>query len=168
MLTTSVMGIAKSHAQAQGALDALLSGGFVTADFSVLFEPPPGAVLECEVFDVVVGVRTLALPDGRSVCAAGPLRGALEGLGAQGLQPNDGARALPFALEAVGLSRGRATQVASSLEGGAVLLVVHCDAMREQRRAHALFGRAGLHTFALPVREQRWFDAQLPLEGAVP
>lgn len=161
------MGIAKSHAQAQEALDALLSGGFVTADFSVLFAPPAGEAPPGEAFGVVVGLRTLALPDAPKVCAAGPLRAALEGLGAKGLQPRGGAGALPGALEAAGLSEGSAAQVAQALAGGAVLLVVHGEELREQQRAHALLGRAGLHTFALPAQEQRWLDAQLPLEGAV-
>ena len=157
---TAVFGLYGTVAQAERAVDALVSAGFSNADVSVLMadkqgtrdfahekqtKAPEGAATGAAAggtvggtLGLLAGIGALAIPDVGPFIAAGPIMGTLAGLGVGGAVGG-----LVGALVGLGIPEYEAKRYEGRLKEGGVLLSAHCDTADEIKRAKELLKRTG-------------------------
>ena len=157
---TAVFGIYGSSAQAERAVDRILTEGFTQNDVSVLLpdtqsskefahekntKAPEGTTAGVTTGGVVggtlgllAGIGALSIPGLGPFIAAGPIMGALAGLGVGGAVGG-----LIGALVGMGIPEYEAKRYEGRVKGGGVLLSVHCDTSNEISRAKDLLKMTG-------------------------
>jgi len=146
---TAVFGIYKGIMQAEGAVDHIMSAGFSSNDISVLLpdnqstkqfahekntKAPEGTTTGATTGGVVdgtlgllAGVGALAIPGVGPFIAAGPIMGALVGMG---------------------IPEYEAKRYEGRVKDGGVLLSVHCETSDEISRAKELLKATGAEDIA--------------------
>jgi len=149
---TAVFGIYKNIAEAERAVDYVVSTGFSNNDISVLLpdvqtsrefahekntKAPEGTTTGAATGGVLggalgllAGIGALAIPGVGPFIAAGPIMGALAGLGVGGTVGG-----LIGALVGLGIPEYEAKRYEGRVKSGGVLLSVHCDSSDEISRA---------------------------------
>ena len=162
---TSVFGIYGSVAQAERAVDALVTDRFSTSDVSVLLpdnqstrdfahekatKAPEGTTTGVATggtiggtLGLLAGIGALAIPGVGPFIAAGPIMGALAGLGVGGAVGG-----LVGALVGMGIPEYEAKRYEGRVQNGGVLLSVHCDTSEEIKRAKEVLKRTGAEDIA--------------------
>jgi hypothetical protein len=162
---TAVFGIYKSAAQAELAVDRIMTAGFSNNDISVLLpdtqnsrefahekntKAPEGTTTGVTTGGVVggalgllAGIGALAIPGVGPFIAAGPIMGALAGLGVGGAVGG-----LIGALVGMGIPEYEAKRYEGRVKAGGVLLSVHCDTSDEISRAKDLLKATGAEDIA--------------------
>jgi hypothetical protein len=157
---TAAFGIYSSTAQAERAVDRLISGGFSGDDISVLMPDskgskdfahekntklPEGTTTGVTTGGVVggtlgllAGIGALAIPGVGPFIAAGPIMGALAGLGVGGTVGG-----IIGALVGMGIPEYEAKRYEGRLKEGGVLVSIHCDSSEEVGRAKNLLKETG-------------------------
>jgi hypothetical protein len=157
---TAVFGIYQSGAQAEKAVDQIVSAGFSNNDISVLLpdnksskefahekntKAPEGTAAGVTTGGVVggtlgllVGIGALAIPGLGPFIAAGPIMASLAGLGVGGAVGG-----LIGALVGMGIPEYEAKRYEGRVKDGGVLLSVHCDTADEISRAKDLLKATG-------------------------
>ncbi len=157
---TAAFGIYKSRADAERAVDSLISAGFSNSDISVLLSDQQsskefahekntkapegtttGAVSGGAVggtLGLLAGIGALAIPGVGPFIAAGPIMGALAGLGVGGAVGG-----LVGALVGMGIPEYEAKRYEGHMKEGGVLLSVHCDSSEEVGRAKDVLKQTG-------------------------
>jgi hypothetical protein len=157
---TAVFGIFKTTAQAERAVDMLISAGFRSDDISVLApdqrttkdfaaekntKAPEGATTGAAAggaiggtLGLLAGIGALAIPGLGPFIAAGPIMGALAGLGAGAATGG-----LIGALVGMGIPEYEAKRYEGHLKDGGVLLSVHCDNSEWVSKAKEILKNAG-------------------------
>src|SRR5467141_2470660 len=157
---TAVFGIYSSREAAERAADAIVNAGFSPADISVLLpenlgnrsigtekstKAPEGATaggstgaLLGGTLGLLAGIGALAIPGVGPLIAAGPIMGALAGLGVGGAVGG-----IVGALVGLGIPEYEAKRYEGRLKEGGVLLSVHCDTSEEIVRAKEILKRTG-------------------------
>src|ERR1700683_185838 len=149
----AVFGIHGTRSGAEKAADALIRGGFPTADISVLLpenlggtkdmgtekatKAPEGAAAGATTggiiggtLGVLAGIGLLAIPGLGPFIAAGPIMAGLAGLGVGGAVGG-----VTGALIGMGIPEYEAKRYEGRLQKGGILLSVHCDTSDEIKRA---------------------------------
>jgi hypothetical protein len=148
----AVFGIYASPASAENAVDNLLALGFSNSDISVLLpdddstrafahekntKAPEGTATGVTAGGVIggtlgllAGIGVLAIPGVGPLIAAGPIMGALAGLGVGGTVGG-----IVGALVGMGIPEYEAKRFEGAVKGGGTLLSVHCDTSDEISRA---------------------------------
>jgi hypothetical protein len=141
---TAVYGIYKSRATAEAAVDRLIVSGFRTEDISVLMQDnagtkdfaheketkapegtTTGAVAGGAIggtLGLLAGIGALAIPGLGPFIAAGPIMGALAGIGSGGVVGG-----IIGALIGMGIPEYEAKRYEGRIKEGGILLSVHCD-----------------------------------------
>jgi hypothetical protein len=155
---TAVFGIYATAADAERAVETLITAGFANADISVLMpdsrttrdfaheketKAPEGTTVGVTsggvlggTLGVLVGIGALAIPGLGPLIAAGPIVAGLAGLGVGGAVGG-----LVGALVGMGIPEYEAKRYEGRVKNGGVLLSVHCDSSEAVRRAkHTLEG----------------------------
>jgi hypothetical protein len=149
---TAVFGIYSTPAAAENAVDNLLSLGFSNSDISVLLpdddstrafahekstKAPEGTATGVTTGGVIggtlgllAGIGVLAIPGVGPLIAAGPIMGALAGLGVGGTVGG-----IVGALVGMGIPESEAKRFEGAVKEGGTLLSVHCDTSDEISRA---------------------------------
>src|SRR5258706_9495382 len=149
---TAVFGIYRDRQHAEQAVDALRVAGFRNSDVSALLpdnvgtkdfahekntKAPEGTTTGGTSGAVVggalgwlAGIGALAIPGVGPFIAAGPIMGALAGLGGGGAVGG-----LIGALVGMGIPEYEAKRYEGRLKEGGVLLSVHCNSLEEISRA---------------------------------
>ena len=149
---TAVFGIFDSRAQAEQAVDGLISAGFRSDEISALAPDQRGArELATEkntkapegvttgataggaiggTLGLLAGIGALAIPGLGPFIAAGPIMGALAGVGAGAATGG-----LIGALVGMGIPEYEAKRYEGRVMNGGLLLSVHCDTSDEIDRA---------------------------------
>jgi hypothetical protein len=162
---TAVFGIYPSVAQAERAVDTLVSERFSNADISVLLpdrqgskdfahekhtKAPEGTTTGVATggtiggtLGLLAGIGALAIPGLGPFIAAGPIMGALAGLGVGGAVGG-----LVGALVGMGIPEYEAKRYEGRVKNGGVLLSVHCDTSEEITRAKDTLKRTGAEDIA--------------------
>ena len=162
---TAVFGIYANTTAAESAVDQLISVGFSNDDVSVLMsdvagtkefahekatKAPEGTAVGVTTGGVVggtlgllAGIGALAIPGVGPLIAAGPIMGALAGLGVGGAV--DG---LVGALVGMGIPEYEAKRYEGRVKDGGVLLSVHCDTSEEISRAKDTLKATGAEDIA--------------------
>ena len=144
----AVFGIYHSANEAERAVDHLLSAGFTNADISVLLpdddstrafahekntKAPEGTATGVTAGGVIggtlgllAGIGALAIPGVGPLIAAGPIMGALAGLGFGGAVGG-----IVGALVGMGIPEYEARRYEGHVKDGGTLLSVHCDSISE-------------------------------------
>jgi hypothetical protein len=157
---TAAFGIYRTRADAERGVDALTSAGFSSQDISVLFpdkegshefahekntKAPEGTTTGVisggavgGTLGLLAGMGALAIPGLGPFIAAGPIMGALGGLGAGGAIGG-----IVGALVGMGIPEYEAKRYEGRLRDGGVLLSVHCDNSDEVGRAKDVLERTG-------------------------
>lgn len=157
---TAAFGIYKTSAQAERAVDSLVSAGFSNADISVLLpdnqsskefahekntKAPEGTATGVAAggalggtLGLLAGIGSLAIPGIGPFIAAGPIMGALAGLGVGGAVGG-----LVGALVGMGIPEYEAKRYEGRVKDGGVLLSVHCDTSEEVSRAKDVLKQTG-------------------------
>src|SRR5216684_4057640 len=157
---TAVFGIYPNVEQAEHAVDTLVNERFSNADISVLLpdsqgskdfahekhtKAPEGTTTAVAAggtiggtLGLLAGIGALAIPGVGPLIAAGPIMGALAGLGVGGAVGG-----LVGALVGMGIPEYEAKRYGGRLKEGGVLLSVHCDTSEEIARAKELLKRTG-------------------------
>jgi hypothetical protein len=157
---TAVFGIYPSAAQAEQAVDTLVSERFDNADISVLMpdhaastdfahekhtKAPEGATTGVAAggtiggtLGLLAGIGALAIPGVGPFIAAGPIMGALAGLGLGGAVGG-----LVGALVGMGIPEYEAKRYEGRIREGGVLLSVHCDSSEDITRAEQILKGTG-------------------------
>jgi hypothetical protein len=157
---TAVFGIYANVAQAERAVDALVSARFSNNDISVLLpdnesskdfahekhtKAPEGTTTGVAAggtiggtLGLLAGIGALAIPGVGPFIAAGPIMGALAGLGVGGAVGG-----LVGALVGMGIPEYEAKRYEGRVKDGGVLLSVHCDTSEEITRAKEILKRTG-------------------------
>jgi hypothetical protein len=158
--TKSVFGIYSNVSQADGAVDALVSGGFSNSDVSLLMsdnqgskdfaaekntKAPEGTTAGVAAggaiggtLGLLAGIGALAIPGVGPLIAAGPIMGALAGLGVGGAVGG-----IVGALVGMGVPEYEAKRYAGRIKEGGVLLSVHCDTSDQIDRAKRILEETG-------------------------
>src|SRR5450432_1585330 len=145
---TAVFGIYRSSAQAERAVDRIVSAGFSNNDISVLLpdahsskefahekstKAPEGTTTGVTAGGVIggtlgllAGIGALAIPGVGPLIAAGPIMGALAGLGVGGTVGG-----LVGALVGMGIPEYEAKRYEGRVKEGGILVSVHCDSSEE-------------------------------------
>jgi hypothetical protein len=177
---TAVFGIYKSSAQAELAVDRILTAGFSNNDISVLLpdsrsskefahekntKAPEGTTTGVTTGGVVggtlgllAGIGALAIPGVGPFIAAGPIMGALAGLGVGGAVGG-----LIGALVGMGIPEYEAKRYEGRVKDGGVLLSVHCDTSDEITRAKELLKMTGAEDIASTGEESASKDRAEPV-----
>lgn len=156
----AVFGIYNSTSDAERAVDALLRAGFSNNDISVLLpddkstrefahqkdtKAPEGTTTGGVAGGVIggtlgllAGIGALAIPGIGPFIAAGPIMGALAGLGAGGVVGG-----VIGALVGMGIPEYEAKRYEGRLKKGGVLLSVHCNTSDEIKRAEDMLKGTG-------------------------
>jgi hypothetical protein len=162
---TSVFGIYSSVAQAERAVDTLVTAGFSSSDISVLLpdhrgtkdfahekdtKAPEGTTTGVTAGGVIggtlgilAGIGALAIPGFGPFIAAGPIMAGLAGLGVGGAVGG-----LIGALVGMGIPEYEAKRYEGRLKTGGVLLSAHCDTSEEISRAKELLKQTGAEDIA--------------------
>jgi len=157
---TAVFGIYRNSAEAERAVDSLVSAGFPNSDISVLLpdkqssnefahekntKAPEGTTTGVVsggavggTLGLLAGIGALAIPGLGPFIAAGPIMGALAGLGVGGAVGG-----LVGALVGMGIPEYEAKRYEGRIKDGGVLLSVHCDSSEEIKRAKDLLEQTG-------------------------
>jgi hypothetical protein len=155
-----VYGIYKSRAAVENAVDALKAAGFRNTDISVLLpenssnkefahkkdtKAPEGTAAGATTGAVVggalgwlAGIGALAIPGVGPFIAAGPIMGALGGIGAGGVVGG-----LVGALVGMGIPEYEAKRYEGMIRDGGILASVHCDDSDWVKRAKEILERTG-------------------------
>jgi hypothetical protein len=131
---TAAFGIYPSRATAEIAVDQLVAAGFSQADVSVLMADNQGA----REFAAEKNIGALAIPGVGPLIAAGPIMGALAGLGVGGAVGG-----LFGALVGMGIPEYEAKRYEGRVKDGGILLSVHCDTSEEISRAKEILKATG-------------------------
>jgi hypothetical protein len=156
----AVVGIVKTHGEADRAVEALDSSGFSKSDISVLFpdkqgtrdfavekntKAPEGAAAGAGVggtiggtVGLLAGIGALAIPGLGPFIAAGPLMAALSGAAAGAALGS-----LTGALIGMGIPELEAKIYDEKVRAGHILLAVHTDDSDERDRAKKVLQNAG-------------------------
>jgi hypothetical protein len=157
---TAVYGIYQSASHAEGAVEALLQGGFTHDDISVLMpdrdgtrefahdnatKAPEGAATGAATggavggtLGLLAGIGALAIPGVGPFIAAGPIVGALAGLGAGGAVGG-----LVGALVGMGIPEYEAKRYEGRVNDGGVLLSVHASTSERVTLGEEILERSG-------------------------
>jgi hypothetical protein len=157
---TAVFGIYSTTAEAELAVDSLVTEGFFHSDVSVLMsdnqgsrdfahekntKAPEGATTGAATggaiggtLGLLAGIGALAIPGVGPLIAAGPLMGALAGLGVGGAVGG-----IVGALVGLGIPEYEAKRYEGRIKEGGVLLSVHCDTSEQIDRAKAILKLTG-------------------------
>src|SRR5579863_3440871 len=152
MANTAVFGIYKTRQQVENGVDELKAGGFRNTDISVLFpenvgtkefaheketKAPEGTATGAVTGGVIggalgwlAGIGALAIPGVGPLIAAGPIIGALSGIGAGGLVGG-----IAGALIGMGIPEYEAKRYEGMIKNGNILLSVHTDSSEWANRA---------------------------------
>ncbi len=152
----AIIGIVETQYQAERVVEQLQANGFLANDISVLFpdrqgstdfavehntKAPEGAIAGAGTGGVIggtlgllAGIGLLAIPGLGPFIAAGPLMATLGGaaLGA-------GAGGIVGALVGMGIPEIEAKLYENKIKSGKILVAVHTDDSRQQKRARAVF-----------------------------
>ena len=156
----AVFGIYPSLMQAEGGVDALVTGRFDHSDISVLApdqqstkdfahekhtKSPEGATAGAATggaiggtVGLLVGLGALAIPGLGPFIAAGPIMATLAGVGAGGAVGG-----LIGALVGMGLPEYEARRYEGRVKDGGVLLSVHCSTTEEIQNAKEILEQTG-------------------------
>jgi uncharacterized protein YcfJ len=159
-MAKSVIGIAKSEAQAARIVEDLRAARFSGNDISVLFpdkegtrdfahekqtKAPEGASTGAGVGGVLggvvgwlAGIGSLAIPGLGPFIAAGPIMAALSGAAV-----GAAAGGLTGALVGLGIPEYEAKRYEGKVRGGNILVAVHAEESEQIRRAKEIFERNG-------------------------
>jgi tetrahydromethanopterin S-methyltransferase subunit C len=157
---TAVYGIYPSVSHAEQAVDKLMVAGFASEAISVLLpdssstrdfahkkdtKAPEGATTGATAggviggtLGVLAGIGALAIPGLGPFIAAGPIMAGLAGLGVGGVVGG-----LVGALIGMGIPEYEAKRYAGRIDGGGVLLSVHCDTSAQITNAKAVLEHSG-------------------------
>ena len=157
---TAVFGIYKGSVQAESAVDRILRAGFSNNDISVLLpdapstkdfahekntKAPEGAAwgvttggLAGGALGLLAGMGALAIPGVGPLIAAGPIMGALAGLGVGGAVGG-----LVGALVGLGIPEYEAKRYEGRVKDGGILLSVHCNTSDEIRKSKEVLKASG-------------------------
>lgn len=157
---TAAFGIYKSRSEAENAVDTLQQAGFRSDDISVLMpdqqsseefahekntKAPEGTTTGGIVggavggtLGLLAGIGALAIPGLGPFIAAGPIMGALGGLGAGGAIGG-----LVGALVGMGMPEYEAKRYEGHVKEGGILLSVHCDDSEWTGRAKRILEQTG-------------------------
>jgi len=157
---TAVFGLYHNRNQAEQGVDRLLVAGFSNDDISVLLQDnqsskefahekntkaPEGVTTGVTTggavggtLGLLAGIGILAIPGVGPLIAAGPIMGALAGLGVGGVVGG-----LVGALVGVGIPEYEAKRFEGRIKEGGVLLSVHCDTSDDITRAKDLLKQTG-------------------------
>ena len=157
---TAVFGIFRDQAEAELAVDSLLSAGFRNEDLSVLMQDnvgtkdfalrketkaPEGATTGAVAggaiggtLGLLVGIGALAIPGLGPFIAAGPIMGALAGIGSGGMIGG-----LIGALVGMGIPEFEAKRYEGRIKDGGILVSVHCDTSEWVGKAKDILKHAG-------------------------
>jgi hypothetical protein len=160
MANTAVFGIYATRRQVENAVDELKAAGFRNTDISVLFpenvgtkefahekdtKAPEGATTGVVTGGVIggtlgwlAGIGSLAIPGVGPLIAAGPIIGALSGLGAGSLVGG-----IAGALIGMGIPEYEAKRYEGRIKGGNILLSVHSDNSEWTNRAKGILEDTG-------------------------
>src|SRR5580765_5425643 len=155
---TAVFGIYPTVAQAERAVDTLVTDGFGNSDISVLLpdnessrdfahekhtKAPEGTTTGAVAggtlggaLGLLAGIGALAIPGVGPFIAAGPIMGALAGVGVGGAVGG-----LVGALVGMGIPEYEAKRYEGRIKDGGILLSVHCDTSEEIARAKDVLKR---------------------------
>jgi hypothetical protein len=161
----AVFGIYPGSAQAEHAVDALISAGFNSPDISVLLpdipstrafahqkdtKAPEGTAIGVTaggaiggVLGLLAGIGALAIPGVGPLIAAGPIMAGLAGLGVGGALGG-----LVGALMGMGIPEYEAKRYEGRVKGGGTLLSVHCDTSDQISRAKNILKGTGAEDIA--------------------
>jgi hypothetical protein len=155
----SVFGVFNTRRDVETAIAELKDAGFANSDISVLLPDKVDKELAAEnttkaptgvavgvgsgaavggALGWLVGVGALALPGIGPVIAAGPILAALAGVGVGGALGGFGG-----CLIGVGISEAEVNKYEDRLKKGGILVAIHCETLREMRRAKDIFSRTG-------------------------
>jgi hypothetical protein len=162
---TAVFGIFPSQIQAEAAVDRLTDVGFFNEDISVLLsdiesthefahekntKAPEGTAVGATTggilggaLGLLAGIGALAIPGVGPLIAAGPIMGALAGLGVGGTVGG-----LVGALVGLGIPEYEAKRYEGRVKNGGVLLSVHCDTSKEIHNAKEVLKACGAEDIA--------------------
>jgi hypothetical protein len=157
---TAVFGIYRTLSEAEAAVDRLMGTGFSSDDISVLLpdnestrnfaykkdtKAPEGTTTGGITGGVVggtlgllAGIGALAIPGVGPLIAAGPIMGALAGLGVGGAVGG-----LIGALVGMGIPEFEAKRYEGRVKEGGILLSAHCDTSEEIDRAKDVLKQTG-------------------------
>ncbi|MEO8682227.1 MAG: general stress protein [Vicinamibacterales bacterium] len=157
---TSVFGLYQGAAQAERAVDTLVTSGFSHADISVLLpdqqgtrdfahekntKAPEGATTGAAAgatiggtLGLLAGIGAIAIPGVGPFIAAGPIMATLAGLGLGGAVGD-----MVGALVGLGIPEYEAKRYEGRIKAGGVLMSVHCDTAAEITRAKELLKQTG-------------------------
>jgi len=157
---TAVYGIFEGENQAEGAVAALMNGGFRNSDLSVLFSSPDtkgNLILENDTkspegpttgtgtgaviggtLGWLAGIGAIAIPGVGPFIAAGPLLALLAGVGVGGALGS-----LTGALKFLGIPEYEAKRYESRVSQGGVLLSVHTNSPKWTKRAKEILEQSG-------------------------
>jgi hypothetical protein len=162
---TSVYGIYSSVANAEQAVDRLVTAGFPSRNISVLLpdqrgtrdfahekdtKAPEGTTAGVTAggaiggtLGILAGIGAIAIPGLGPFIAAGPIMGGLAGLGVGGAVGG-----LIGALVGMGIPEYEAKRYEGRIKTGGVLLSAHCDTPEEIERAKEILKRTGAEDVA--------------------
>ncbi len=157
---TAAFGIFPSHSAAEAAVDRLHAAGFSNDDVSVLMadkqgskdfaaekntKAPEGTTAGVlgggtlgGTLGLLAGIGALAIPGVGPLIAAGPIMGALAGLGIGGAVGG-----LVGALVGMGIPEYEAKRYEGRVNDGGILVSVHCESSEEISRAKDVLKVAG-------------------------
>src|SRR6266567_4284713 len=157
---TVVYGIYRGRADVENGVDALKAAGYRNTDISVLLpdnvsnkefahtkqtKAPEGTATGATTCAVVggalgclAGIGALAIPGMGPFIAAGPIMGALSGIGAGGVVGG-----VVGALVGMGIPEYEAKRYEGMIREGGILLSVHCDNSDWVKRAKDILERSG-------------------------
>lgn len=155
----AVIGIVQTQYQAEKIVEQLQANGFLPSDISVLFpdragtsdfaiehstKAPEGAAAGAGTGGVLggalgllVGIGALAIPGLGPFIAAGPLMATLGGAAV-----GAGVGGITGALIGMGIPEIEAKLYEGKVKSGNILVAVHTDDSRQQKRARAIFDLA--------------------------
>jgi hypothetical protein len=162
---TAAFGIYPTRAAAESAVDQLIAAGFSNQDVSVLMADKQGArdfaaekntkapegattggVLGAGVggtLGLLAGIGALAIPGVGPLIAAGPIMGALAGMGVGGTVGG-----LVGLLVGMGIPEYEAKRYEGRVKDGGILVSVHCDSSDEVSRAKDILKKTGAEDVA--------------------
>ena len=162
---TAAFGIYPTRSAAESAVDQLIAAGFSNQDVSVLMADKQGArdfaaekntkapegattggVLGGAVggtLGLLAGIGALAIPGVGPLIAAGPIMGALAGLGVGGTVGG-----LVGLLVGMGIPEYEAKRYEGRVKDGGILVSVHCDSSDEVSRAKDVLKKTGAEDVA--------------------
>ena len=130
-----VFAIFRTTSQADRAVSRLTSAGFSITDISLLApEIVTGGMLG-GALGLLAGIGALTIPGVGPLIAAGPIMGALAGMGAGG--------GMVGALAGMGIPEYETKRYESRVKAGSLLLSVHCDTSEEIARAKSVLEQNG-------------------------